>query len=201
MNDMRNLYWIERGANSNCGHRGTFPKELKRTEEYRNTKDYFRGRGGEPGHWTIYYDNIPCDLSATPFVHLVSEKFKIIAETLGINAAFTSVQVQVSDKPINLNYYLPQPLDSIEFLDLTSPRIRISEANDMPPGSPTPYGSIKYSQRYSHVFYDLVGDKQWVTHPNATGSPWIVSEAFKQEIEKHELTNFRFVRALPATNK
>ena len=198
---MKNLYWVERSADQNCGHRGTIPKELKRSEKYRSTKDYFRGRGGEPGLWDIDFQANPCDISMSPFVYMVSEKFKIVAESLGIEANFHSVQVRVAGEPINIKYYLPQPSESLEFIDLTSPRVKSTDVGHVPAGWPTPYGSIQYDSRHSHVHYDAIGEKHWVTHPNATGSPWIISEAFKQEIEKQNLTNFRFVRALEALNK
>ena len=139
----------------------------------------------------IYYDKMPCDITSTPFNPVVSESFKLLSESFKINVSFHKVNVFVAGEILDLNHYYAEPLDSIDFIDRSSPKVVIRPDDDTL-GFP---GWINHDLHKTRIYYSRVESKHWIKQPKAFGYQWIVSNEFRAEIEKQKLTNFNFFPA------
>jgi len=173
---MTTFYWAYPTAHSDCGYIATLPKEQYHNEDYKITIQYFQKRSDEIRIKDFHFDKLPCDTAWTPFASIVSGKFKSMADGFGISASYHSVNIIVSGELVNPNYYFVEP-ETVEDL-------------------------INLDNRFGTALYvDTIHEKHWVTPSKTFGNPWVISEAFKNEIEKYSLTNFNFLEVIPANKK
>jgi len=194
---MTTFYWAYPTAHSDCGYIATLPKEQYHNEDYKITIQYFQKRSDEIRIKDFHFDKLPCDTAWTPFASIVSGKFKSMADGFGISASYHSVNIIVSGELVNPNYYFVEPETVEDLINLDSPRTIVRPDNDELGFS----NWININRFGTALYVDTIHEKHWVTPSKTFGNPWVISEAFKNEIEKYSLTNFNFLEVIPANKK
>jgi len=190
------FYWMDPSAREDCGHKGEIDSELHLTKEFVATQDYLTGIGGTFEKWDIHFHKTPCDIAATPFCPLVSEKFKNVADSFNVNVKYHKANVFISGERTTQNYYFPKLLDEADFVDIDSRGTTVN-----PQTSKFYPGWIIHSGLFSTIFYEKLDGKDWVTQINGMRKPWLVSLKFKTAIKDHGLTNFSFLPVKPSMKK
>ena len=192
---MTALYWMINTADSKCNYEGTLPAEAYYSESYKKTAEFFIDYKGSPGNWSFIFDGVPCDISRTPFHPIVSTRFANLAKSLGADAEYYPVNIKIGDKSLIKEFFFAIPKNRVSAIDRNSPRVRVFD-ND----SRFPNWIESFSRQKSFIKYSEVGMNHWSLEKEALGLGWIISETFKDAIEKNELTGFNFFEAKPSPN-
>ena len=120
-----------------------------------------------------------------------------MADGFGICARYHSINVLVSGELVNPSYYFVEPETVENLINLDSPKIKVRSDNDELGFS----NWITIDHFGVELYLDTIYEKHWVTPSKTFGNPWVISEAFKNEIEKYSLTNFNFLEVIPAIKK
>jgi len=182
MDKMEEYFWMKPWPSSTHDHNGLLDKSLYFSAEYLSASRYFRGEEGEPGSWELHFIKEPCDLASAPFNPVVSQKFKDIADSLSIEAAYHAVRIFINKNPTDLKYYLVKP-PILNFMDIRSDGVKLIP-DDVITDNP---GWIQGWNNKTKVHRNKLDGVHWARQEKAFGVPWIVCKQFRQEIEQQKM--------------